>query len=1093
MWRLCFSFVLIISCLFTSNLLSAQVSTASLTGLVLDQTNAAAVNVKVTVLNHSTGFKRSVETDKAGYYYFPELPIGIYGVRVEQQGFATLRETITLDTAQKARRDFVLRVGSAEETVEVAATAGDLSRDDASIGSVVDRTTVEQTPLYLRNWDDLLRTVAGVQINRFTQQSGATSAGRVGDFNVHGVHTLQNNFMLDGIDNNTFSENVQELSTEAAHPSVDTIEEFNIVTNPYSAEYGRSPGAAVSVNTKSGSNQIHGLAYEYLRNNFFDANDFFSDRNDLTKPENNQNQFGGNFGGPLIKDHLFGFFDYEGTRIKQGVSRIATVPLPNERIGDFSPATGAEVGVSYPTITDPTTGQPFPNNQIPAGRIDTAVAKLMTLFPQPNLPGELNNYTRNALATDNDDSYDGRIDWIPSQQDTVFGRFSYSNRSRFIPGFFGGIADGTSTSAWGRQILKSGGLVIGWTHVISPTILNSFRLGWIRNYSFAEQDPFGQNAANEFVPGIPNNPAVAGGVPLTSFTGYAFLGSPDFLPKRQIPQQYEWVDTLSVTHGKHSLKFGVSAWAPMRNIFQDEPGMRGDLTFTGTFSGFPYADGLLGLTQMTQLTNVFFVDQRLWMAAGFAQDDWKVTPKFTLNLGLRYDFAAPATDAKDRMANFDPAGAGSLVFAKSGSLADRALVQPNTKNFGPRVGFAYSPAASTVIRGGYGIYYTLFERYGSENQLALNPPFLVNEVLASNTTPVLSPEQGFPANFLDPNAINFGQLQAFHIRSTNPVDKSPMVEQWSFGVQHEFLTDWMAELNYVGTRSTRLYTLTNFNQPLIVNGVSTGIAPYPNFGYVEYSTPNGIGNYHGLEATLSRRFRNGLHLQAAYTYSHSLDNVPEELETSSGGPPNGRDFGAWYGSSDFDVRNRVSISYVYDLPFGPGKTFLDHGIASYILGGFETSGVYTYYSGHPFTVNLGGGFGSELDPFGTATAVPNVIGTPHIVGSPDCWFYASGNSNCGQLAPGLSDAFAVTGPGVVGDSGRNTLVGPHTNVFDASLMRNFTLTERMNLQFRWEVFNAANTVLFGQPQNNFTSSAVGKITTLSGDPRVMQFALRLGF
>jgi len=1085
--------------------LAAQVSTASLTGLITDQTNAAAANVEVTVVSADTGYKRTAKTDGTGYYTFPELPIGKYEISVSHAGFATLQERVTLQTAQKARRDFVLHVGSTQETVNVTTTAQDLSLDDASISSVVSNTTIEQTPLYLRNWDDLLRTVAGVQINRFTQQSGATSAGRVGDFNVHGVHTLQNNFMLDGIDNNTFSENVQELSTEAAHPSVDTIQEFNIITNPYSAEYGRSPGAAVSVSTKGGTNQIHGLAYEYVRNQLFDANDFFSNRNHLTKPENNQNQFGGNFGAPLIKNRLFGFFNYEGTRIKQGVSRIATVPLPNERIGDFSPATAATLGITYPTIYDPTTGLPFPNNQIPSDRIDPVMAQLIALFPQPNLAGNLNDYARNALAIDNNDSYDGRIDWTASGRDTVFARFSYSNRFRFIPGFFGGIADGTSTSAWGRQKLNSDSFVLGWTRVLSPAILNSFRLGWIRNSSFAQQDPFGKNAADEFVPGIPNNPSIAGGVPLTNFSNFGFIGSPDFLPKSQVPQQFEWVDTLSLTRGKHSIKVGGSLWAPMRNTFQDEPGTRGDLGFTGIFTcqlnggkcvsgtGLSYADGLLGLAQYTQLTNVFFVDQRLWMLSGFAQDDWKVTPKLTLNLGLRYDFAAPATDAKNRMANFDPAGSGSLVFAKSGSLQDRALVQVNRKNFGPRIGFAYSPQKDTVIRGGYGIYYTLFERYGSENQLALNPPFLINKTLASNTAPVLSPKQGFPPDFLDPNTIDFSNLQAFHLRTTNPIATPPMVQQWSLGVQHQFSSDWLAQLNYVGTKSTHLYTLTNFNQPLIVGGVSTGVVPYPNFGYIEYSNPIGYGNYHGLEGTLSRHFRNGLQLQAAYTYSHSLDDVPQELESNSGGPSNGRDFGAWYGSSDFDVRHRVSLSYVYQLPFGRGRAFLKEGIASYIFGGFQTSGVYTYYSGHPFTVNLGGTFGSFLDPFGTATAVPDVIGTPHTVGSPDCWFYASKNSLCKTLAPNLADAFAVTASGVVGDSGRNTLVGPHTNVFDAALMRKFQFTERAGLQFRWEVFNVANATLFGQPSNNLTSGAVGKITTLSGDPRVMQFALRFEF
>ena len=310
------------------------------------------------------------------------------------------------------RRDLSLKVGTAQANVEVTDVVNNLSPDDASIGTVIDNKTIQQTPLYLRNWDDLLRLVAGVQIARYTQQSGATSAGRVGDFNVHGVHSLQNNFLLDGIDNNTISENVQELSTESAHPSVDTIQEFNVVTNPYSAEYGRSPGAAVSISTKGGSNAFHGLAYEYLRNAAFDANDFISNEHKLTKPENNQNQFGGNFGGPILKNRLFGFFNYEGTRIKQGVSRVSTVPLPNERIGDFSPETAASLGLpAYPTIYDPTTGLPFADNKIPAGRIDTAVSGLMNLFPLPNASGDLNNFARNALAQDNDDSYDGRIDY----------------------------------------------------------------------------------------------------------------------------------------------------------------------------------------------------------------------------------------------------------------------------------------------------------------------------------------------------------------------------------------------------------------------------------------------------------------------------------------------------------------------------------------------------------------------------------------------------------------------------------------------------------------------------------------------------------
>ena len=1073
-----------------------------------DQTNAALVHAHVTATNSATGLVRETDTDNAGYYSFPDLPIGEYRVVVSLQNFETIEARVTLGTAERVRRDLVLKVGTAQANIEVTDVINNLSPDDASIGAVIDNQTIQDTPLYLRNWDDLLRMVAGVQISRYTQQSGATSAGRVGDFNVHGVHSLQNNFLLDGIDNNTISENVQELSTESSHPSVDTIQEFNVVTNPYSAEYGRSPGAAVSISTKGGSNTFHGLAYEYLRNQFFDANDFISNEHNLSKPENNQNQFGGNFGGPILKNRLFGFFDYEGTRIKQGVSRVSTVPLPNERVGDFSPETAVSLGLpAYPTIYDPTTGLPFPDNKIPAGRIDTAVAGLMNLFPLPNAPGDLNNFVRNALATDNDDSYDGRIDFTLNPSNTFFGRYSYSNRFRFIPGYLGGIADGTSTSAWGRQFLKSYSFVLGYTHIFMPTLVNDFHFGFIRNYSYAEQDPFGQNAADQFVPGIPNNPAIAGGVPLTTFSNFGFIGSPDFLPKRQIPQQYQYSDTVSWTHGTHSFKFGGTLWAPMRNIFQDEPGTRGDLGFTGVFttcvagagvtcpakSGLSYADGLLGLTQSTQLTNVFFVDQRLWMLAGFAEDDWKVTRKLTLNLGLRYDFATPALEANNQMANFDPTGAGSLVFAKGGSLEDRSLVQVNKKNFGPRVGFAYSLDPKTVIRGGYGIYYSLFERIGSEDQLALNPPFLINKTLASNTTPVLKPEVGFPANFLDPSTIDFGNLTSFHIRAMNQDDPTPMIQQWSFGVQRQIGNSWLAEVNYVGTRSTHLDVLSDFNQPIINGNVSTGIAPYANFGYVEYTNPLGVGKYNGLEATLSRRFSNGLSMRLAYTYSRSLDNTPEELETNSGAAPNGRDYAAWYGPSDFDIPHRVALSYVYELPLGNGRRFMNSGVMAKIIGGFQTSGVYTYYSGHPFTVNEGGTLAAALDAFGQATAVPNLVGNPVIVGDPNCWFFVSANKACTALEPSLADAYQVTATGVVGNVGRNTLRGPHTNVFDFSLTRDFPIRESLKLQFRWEVFNLFNAVLFGQPNSNVTSGAAGQITTLSGDPRVMQFALRLSF
>lgn len=1090
-----------------------QGNDASLTGTVMDPSHAAIANATVTARNKSTNFVQQVNTDTSGLYSFLSLPIGHYTISAEQSGFSTAEVELTLETAQKARQDFELQIGQSQQTVTVESSAQNLSTQDASLGAVVSNQIVEDTPLYLRNWDDLLRLVPGVQSNRYTDQSGATSAGRTGAFNVHGVHSLQNDFVLDGIDNNTFSENVQELSTQASRPSVDTIQEFKVITNPYSAEYGRSPGAAVVVTTKGGTNQFHGNAYEYLRNNYFDANDFFSNRSKLDKPKNNQNQFGASLGGPVLHDKLFGFFNYEGTRISRGVLRISTVPLDNERIGDFSAAAAAANGIAaYPTIYDPTTGSPFANNQIPAGDIDPFATKIMGLFPEANLPGQLNNYVRNALLTDNADSYNGRVDWVPDSANTVFVRYSYSNRNRFIPGNYGGIGDGTSTSAWGRQVLKGQSAVIGWTHVFSPTLVNEFRVGFSRDYSFAEQDPFGQNQVDEFVPGVPENPAVAGGISQISLTNFTFIGSPDFLPKQQVPQQYQWVDNLSKTIGRHSLKFGVDLRAPMRNIYQDEPGARGSLTFDKIFTcqrdtttqqctgntGISYADFLLGYVKGSQLTNVHFVDQRLWMLSGFVQDDFKLRGNLTINLGLRYDFSTPALEGDNEMANFDPTangGAGGLVLAQSGSLEKRGLVQVNNHNFAPRVGVSYAVNPKTVIHAGYGIYYMLFERYGSEDQLALNVPFIVNNVQSAASTataPLFLLRDGFPADTLDPNQPNL--LSRVRIRAVDPATPTPYVQQWSLGFQRELPWALTGELNYVGTRSIHLNVLADRNQPVFdSNGQVGTVRPFPTLGYIEYQLPVGMGKYNGLEASLKRRFRDGLSLGLAYTYSRSIDNTPQELESNSGASPNGLNYSNWFGPSDFDTPHRLVASYVYELPFGRGRRFVNSGVLSYIIGGFKTSGVYTFASGRPFTVSSGGSIQSSLDSFGAVQATPNQIGTPHIVGNVDCWYFVAKNGSCAAQEPSMTDAYQLQSPGFLGNVGRNTLRGPHTNVFDFSLMRDFPIYESLGLQFRWEVFNLTNTVQFGQPSNNFSSSSAGKITSLAGDPRVMQFALRLSF
>ena len=1091
---------------------SAQVNTASLTGLVKDPSDAVVTEAAVKTRNTATGVERSTLTNSVGYYFFGNLPVGTYEITAEKPGVEKAATTVTLDAAEKGRQDFALTVRTVETVANVEAAAPLLSPDDASLGSTVDSKYVTEYPLLLRSWDDLVNLVAGVQGQRYTDQGGSTSNGRTGGFNVHGVRSLQNNFILDGIDNNSISENVQELTTQVIRPSVDTIQEFKIITNPYSAEYGRNPGAAISVVTKGGTNQVHGLAYEYLRNRVFDANDFFSNRQGLAKPENVQNQFGGNLGGLIRKNKLFSFFDFEGTTIRKGQLRSTTVPTPFERAGDFSAAAGAAEHINYPTLYDQSSGAPFPNNRIPAARIDPLATKIVSLFPAQTVAGAaLNNFFRNANLMDDGWRYSGRIDWQPDEQDSVFTRITFTNRNRFIPGNFGGIPDGTASSAQGRQQLTAYQVPIGWTRTIGPRLVNDLRIGFARDNSQAEQDPFGLNHTADYVPGVPENPAFDGGVPMITFANLnTFIGSPNFLPKHQVTQQYQFTDTLSWTLGRHQLKFGGDVRAPLRNLFQDIPATRGSLNFDRIFTcqrlgnnqcaantGYSYADFLVGAVQGAQLSNLFQVDQRFHMISGFVQDDFKVTRRFTMNIGLRYEFDTPVWDAKNRLANFNPSGAGSLIYASSGSIYDRALVNPNDHNLAPRLGLSYQLTPRTVLRAGFGIFYTPFERIGSEDQLALNPPGLINNNLSLSSTataPLFSLSSGFPSNFLDPAQLS---LQRVRIRAANPNAPNSYVQQWSFGVQRELPAGLFVEADYVGTKSTHLNTLRDLNQPLnngvnvLANAQGQPILLYPTFGQIEYRDPLGNAVYHGLDFTLERRFRAGLAFRTAYTWSKSIDDTAEHLSAygSNSFGQNGYNFHTWRGPSDFDVPQRLVFSYVYELPFGKGKPLAGHGIISYIAGGFQTSGSLTLASGRPFTM-FASGNSSSID-IGLQNALANVIGAPVMPQTVTCWVYASKNPGCSGISG--SDAFATPSVGVLGNAGRNNLRGPDTKVFDFALDRSFSISERTGLEFRWEVFNLSNTAQFALPNSNYSGGTPGVITALAGDARIMQFALRLKF
>jgi hypothetical protein len=1047
----------------------AQVDRATLTGTVKDSAGAVLPGATVTVTNVATGVSASQTSTETGSYLLVNLIPGRYQVDVELSGFKKSSQIVTLDVGQRARVDAMLEVGNFNETVTVAETTQLLNTNDATLGGVVPQMQVANLPLAIRNWDDLLTLVPGVQQDRYTEQGGGTSFGRTGGINVHGARALQNNFLLDGVDNNTISENVQELTTEVSRPSVDAIQEFKVVTTPYSAEYGRSPGAAVSVSTKSGTNSFHGTGYEYFRNQAMDSIDYFSKKAGAPKPDNRQNQPGGNIGGPIIKDHAFFFVDYEGTRITRGVSRLTQVPTADQRNGIFTS-----------TVKDPVTGQPFANNTIPATRIDPFAAAILQLVPLPNQPG-VNNFFRNANLIDNSDRLLTRGDWKPSPKDSIFGRYIYSNRTRQIPGAFGGVIDGTGTSAFGNQTIKTNALVGGWTKVISSAMVNEFRFSWSQATSDAVQQSFGLTAPNgATIPGSVTNPLVAGGLPGITIdtyfggSGLGRLGSPDFLPKFQHTNQFEFIDTLSWLRGNHAVKAGIDLMGPMNNEFMDVPATRGALRFRNTFTGNAMADYLLGYVADLQLSNVFVTNQRHSAQMFFVQDDWKVNSRLSLNLGLRYDYMTPALEANNAMTNFNPAGTGSLIFATDGSLLQRSLVNPDRNNFAPRAGVVYKLDDNTILRGGYGMFYNLFDRVGSEDQLSLNLPGLVNKTTPTATAatgPIFFLQQGFPAGFL--NAPNLdpaaGQLKAVRLRAVDQNDPNTMTQQASFGVQRELPGSMVLSADFVYTRTSDLATLVNLNQPLpnAAGNNALGPLPYPNFGFVEWRADNGRAAYKGLDLGLEKRFARGYAFGFAYTIGKSEDNASEQLTTqgSNAFPQNSRDFEPWYGPSDYDVRHRFSANFVWALPLGNNVIARD----------WTLSGIYTAHTGHPFTVTQ-----SNNNVGLNMTGLPNVSGDTDGPKTVDQWFNKA--------------AFSTVPSGTFGNEERNRLYGPGFQNVDMTVQRALKFGPRLAATLRLDIFNVFNTVNFGIPNKDIaTPSTFGTITGLASDPRTMQLAIRFAF
>ncbi len=1102
----------------------AQVDTATIVGTVRDATGAVVPSATVTATAIDTGIKTTVKSGPDGDYVLTPLKIGRYSVSATASGFQTeARTDIVLNVQQRQRLDFSLKVGSVSQTTEVSGQPPQLETESASLGDVVAAQQVEELPLNGRRYTDLAELSSGVTkvIEGPVNGGNAPTNGNTGgSFAVNGTRGDQNNFILDGIDNNS-----NDNGDVAVLSSVDAIAEFKIQTSNYSPEFGRSGGAVINATTKSGTNSFHGSAWEFLRNDAFDARGFFESP-DQPKSPYKQNQFGGTLGGPIKKDKAFFFVDYEGTRIHSATTDFATIPTAGERTGNFSDILGTQSMTCGPdgtspcvdalgrpvftneifnpattrtvngsTVRDgfgfnPVTGLPIPGqaNIIPMAALNSVGLKYAALYPAINVPGAFaNNYVVNAPGNDRIDQMDARVDQNITSKTQLFERFSLIKDTRFQAPVFSGIADGGGYNT-GNRPLTTQGLVLGLTDSISPNVVNALRVGFNRVHYISNSPSYGQHypPPDLLVPGTPNNPLING---LTWFAPgqYAGLGEPTFTPTRSTSQAIQLNDTLSFVHGKHLIKVGPQFRFDQFNLLQiGQP--RGNLSFSGQFtsdagslgdgSGNGLADMLLGIPVTSVISTVTYFGNRQHTYGAFVQDTYKATSQLTLDLGLRYDYATPLYEAHNKMSNFDYTK-GIIVPAGTSGYPEK-LATPHKDNFAPRVGLAYSPFLSKplVVRAGYGRFFVFYEiRTGDPLQLDYNLPFFYEPTFNSDG---ITPSQVTLATGFPPLNPSNAPLAGVTSQDWNP--QTPVYDQWNVDLEYELPGQIVISPAYVGTKGTHLQVLRDLNQIATPQpSFDQALAPYPQYGTFTSITNSGSSTYHAFQLKAEKRTSHGLYFLSAFTFSKAINDQPE-ICCNSPWPQDSYNIRAEKGLADFDNRKRWVNSVDYELPVGKGRRFLNRGgVPDAILGGWHVGGIISFRSGFPFSPQIG------FDPSNTGSPGlqrSNQIGNGHLPNpSPNLWFNVNDFPvpNCPN--------------GCFGDAGKNILEGPGATMADLSARKFFSVTERVNLEFRGEFFNAFNHAVFSQPDPFITDGpgAVGVITSTVIPQRQIQFALKLHF
>lgn len=1092
---------------------------AGVTGTITDNSGGVVAGVTVTVTNVETTLQREAVSDDSGYYQFPILQPGGYTIVVKKDGFRTVtREGLRLEVNQRATVDFTMQVGTVSETVEVRAAAPLLEATNASVGQVIESKAVSDLPLNGRNFVQLAILSNGAIGAGYGPQGTIGSGTRADDTRggaelmVNGNREMSNNYLLDGIDNN-FRRNALIV----VRPTVESILEFKLQSNLFGAEQGRNSGGTVNVITKSGTNTFHGSAFEFLRNDHLDARNFFNAKSTSVKPPFRQNQFGGSIGGPIRKNKLFFFGDYEGLRKAQGTNTtVNTVPTVAMRQGDFRetrPIFDPASVTAAPETAARFTRQPFANNAIPASRMDPVAARLIQAFPLPVLPILINNQFTNPVLVQDYNYGNVRVDATLSAKDTLFARYSLQRAYVQTPTGFGyrnvpglqiplNLHNGVGSITPGNARFNNTNDVLGWTHVFSPGFLADVRMGFSR-FDMPNLYPQAE-ALDTSAPGlgtllgVPNSNQVplSHGVPIFSINSYSGIGGPSSIPTIRLENTFNPIANFTNIRGRHTLKFGINVTRRQIIDFQANQG-NGSFSFTRTFTGNPNSAGntgdgmatfLLGAySSLAQDHQLVWAGYRVLELGTYIADDLRVNSKLTLNLGLRYEHIPPPVEVADRQMNFD-VFTGKVKIAGFNSDRNVGIGTPH-KLFAPRLGFAYQARRDTVLRGGFGVFYNASGSGGGLYRMHRYLPFA-----ASNAAAV------------DEFAANYPRIQSglplipstdFATVSNNPVGNFLAVPheyrpahalQFNFGIQQQVPMDVVVKASYVGNLGRHLDVNFNINQPIPGPGAIPPRRPLfglaPGAVGVTYAATDGISGYHALQMSAEKRFAGGLGFLTGYTWSHSVDNVP--LQQGGGGdgpaPQDPRYRFLDRASSSFDIRHRWTQTALYNVPFGKGKRFQSkQGWVNTAFGDWQLNLILIFQTGIPFTPTLA----SPVANTGTGSR-PNLLGDAKLSERTLSRWFNTALDTAG--APWGTPALFT-----FGNAGRNILRGPGRTNIDFSVFKEFAVTERFKLQFRSEFFNLPNHPQFDLPNSGIGTAVAGTISGTVGTPRDIQFGLRLVF